>query len=71
MYPCIMMAYLGQGAHLIKYPEDAPTAFWSSVPDLWFWSVWIYGSVVQRAGSVALTFTPPVWCAGSDLWIYL
>ena len=48
VYPCIMMAYLGQGAHLIKYPEDAPTAFWSSVPDLWFWSVpdllWICGA---------------------------
>ena len=30
--PCIMFAYLGQGAYLIKNPGDVGSTFWSSVP---------------------------------------
>ena len=37
VYPAIIVAYLGQGAYLLHHPENVGTAFYSSVPDAFFW----------------------------------
>ena len=37
VYPAIIVAYLGQGAYLLQHPENVSTAFYSSVPEPFFW----------------------------------
>lgn len=33
IYPCLVLNYLGQMAHLLNYPEDYASIFWLSIPD--------------------------------------
>lgn len=42
VFICLMIAYLGQGAYLIKHPEDVASVFYLSIPGgVNSWSYWV------------------------------
>ena len=37
LLPSLIISYLGEGAYLVKHPEDYPETFWKSLPHGTFW----------------------------------
>ena len=37
LMPSLIVSYLGEGAYLVKHPEDYSEAFWKSLPHGTFW----------------------------------
>lgn len=56
VYPCLMMAYFGQGAYLIKNPHMASTVFYASIPGGkgLFWVVFVLAIAATIIASQAL-----------------
>ncbi|KAF6159751.1 hypothetical protein GIB67_030009 [Kingdonia uniflora] len=54
VYPALIVTYAGQGAYLIKNPENISTAFYSSVPGPVFWPVFIVATLAAIVASQAL-----------------
>ncbi|KAI5081913.1 hypothetical protein GOP47_0001656 [Adiantum capillus-veneris] len=41
VYPSLLAAYIGQGAYLLKYPEDVSQTFYKSIPGPMFWPMFV------------------------------
>ena len=37
LMPSLIVSYLGEGAYLVKHPEDYGETFWKSLPHGTFW----------------------------------
>ncbi|KAJ0037385.1 hypothetical protein Pint_23017 [Pistacia integerrima] len=54
VFPCLLLAYMGQAAYLMKYPNSAERIFYDSVPDSLFWPVFIIATVAAMIASQAM-----------------
>lgn len=52
-YPCLILTYLGQGAYLLKHPEDSRVAFWASIPNPVFWPMLVLATLAAIVASQA------------------
>ncbi|KAI5072195.1 hypothetical protein GOP47_0012301 [Adiantum capillus-veneris] len=41
VYPSLLAAYIGQGAYLLKFPEDVSQTFYKSIPGPIFWPMFV------------------------------
>ncbi|XP_074289097.1 putative potassium transporter 12 [Silene latifolia] len=54
VFPCLLLAYMGQGAYLIKYPTSADRIFYSCVPGGFFWPVFVIATLAAVIASQAM-----------------
>ncbi|KAK9861228.1 hypothetical protein WJX84_010206, partial [Apatococcus fuscideae] len=54
LMPSLIVSYLGEGAYLVKHPEDYPEAFWKSLPHGTFWPMFIIATLAAIVASQAL-----------------
>ncbi|CAH9139975.1 unnamed protein product [Cuscuta epithymum] len=54
VFPCLLLAYFGQAAYLMKHPNSASTIFYSSVPDGLFWPIFVIATVAAIIASQAM-----------------
>ncbi|KAH7570258.1 hypothetical protein JRO89_XS05G0077800 [Xanthoceras sorbifolium] len=54
VFPCLLLAYMGQAAYLMKHPESATRIFYVSVPDSLFWPVFIIATLAAMIASQAM-----------------
>ncbi|KAL5762028.1 hypothetical protein ACOSP7_018292 [Xanthoceras sorbifolium] len=54
VFPCLLLAYMGQAAYLMKHPESATRIFYDSVPDSLFWPVFIIATLAAMIASQAM-----------------
>lgn len=54
VFPCILLAYLGQAAYLMKNPDSAERIFYDSVPDSLFWPVFVIATLAATIASQAM-----------------
>ncbi|CAN1311034.1 Putative potassium transporter 12 [Linum perenne] len=54
VFPCLLLAYLGQAAFLMKHPESASRVFYDSVPESLFWPVFIIATLAAMIASQAM-----------------
>ncbi|KAI3452757.1 hypothetical protein Pfo_009420 [Paulownia fortunei] len=54
VFPCLLLAYMGQAAYLIKYPDAADRIFYDSVPDGLFWPVFVIATIAAIIASQAM-----------------
>ncbi|GAA0142700.1 transporter [Lithospermum erythrorhizon] len=53
VYPCLMLAYLGEAAYLSKHHEDIQTSFYKAIPEPVFWPVFVVSTLAAVIGSQA------------------
>lgn len=54
VFPCLLLAYMGQAAFLMKYPDSAGRIFYNSIPDGFFWPVFVIATVAAVIASQAM-----------------
>ncbi|KAJ7943620.1 Potassium transporter [Quillaja saponaria] len=54
VFPCLLLAYMGQAAYLMKYPNSAERIFYDSVPDSLFWPVFVIATLAAMIASQAM-----------------
>ncbi|KAJ7953643.1 Potassium transporter family protein [Quillaja saponaria] len=54
VFPCLLLAYMGQAAYLMKYPNSAARIFYDSVPDSLFWPVFVVATLAAMIASQAM-----------------
>eukprot|EP01018_Ginkgo_biloba_P003901 Gb_35809 [translate_table: standard] len=54
VYPCLILAYMGQAAFLSKHPHDIQRSFYTSIPEAVFWPVFIVATLATVVGSQAV-----------------
>ncbi|VFQ59455.1 unnamed protein product [Cuscuta campestris] len=54
VFPCLLLAYFGQAAYLMKHPNSASTIFYSSVPDGIFWPIFVIATLAAIIASQAM-----------------
>ncbi|XP_072977673.1 potassium transporter 23 [Typha angustifolia] len=54
VFPCLLLAYMGQAAYLIKYPSSVERIFYDSVPDVLFWPVFVIATLAAMIASQAM-----------------
>eukprot|EP00268_Persea_americana_P014356 TRINITY_DN1635_c0_g1_i2.p1 TRINITY_DN1635_c0_g1~~TRINITY_DN1635_c0_g1_i2.p1 ORF type:complete len:838 (+),score=133.06 TRINITY_DN1635_c0_g1_i2:351-2864(+) len=54
VFPCLLLAYMGQAAFLMKYPDLAERVFYDSVPDILFWPVFVIATLAAMIASQAM-----------------
>lgn len=54
VFPCLLLAYMGQAAYLIKHPLSVDRVFYNSIPDGLFWPVFIIATVAAVIASQAM-----------------
>ncbi|ESR51673.1 hypothetical protein CICLE_v10030704mg [Citrus x clementina] len=54
VFPCLLLAYMGQAAYLMKYPDSANRIFYDSVPDSLFWPVFVLAALAAMIASQAM-----------------
>ncbi|KAL3501208.1 hypothetical protein ACH5RR_035657 [Cinchona calisaya] len=54
VFPCLLLAYMGQAAYLIKHPESTRRIFYDSVPESLFWPVFVIATVAAIIASQAM-----------------
>ncbi|KAH9298758.1 hypothetical protein KI387_030440, partial [Taxus chinensis] len=54
IYPCLILAYMGEAAYLSKHPQDIQRSFYMSVPEAVFWPVFIVATLAAVVGSQAV-----------------
>ncbi|KAF5443187.1 hypothetical protein F2P56_035768 [Juglans regia] len=54
VFPCLLLAYIGQAAYLMKYPDSAERIFYDSVPDALFWPVFVIATLAAMIASQAM-----------------
>ncbi|KAK4741413.1 hypothetical protein SAY87_025001 [Trapa incisa] len=60
VFPCLLLAYMGQAAYLVKSPESAPRIFYDSVPGALFWPVFVIATLaamIASQGMISATFS--------------
>ncbi|KAF7809278.1 putative potassium transporter 12 [Senna tora] len=54
VFPCLLLAYMGQAAYLMKYPSSYSTIFYASVPGSLFWPVFVIATLAAMIASQAM-----------------
>ncbi|XP_024023932.1 putative potassium transporter 12 isoform X1 [Morus notabilis] len=54
VFPCLLLAYMGQAAYLLKYPASAERIFYDCVPDHLFWPVLVIATLAAMIASQAM-----------------
>ncbi|XVE85041.1 hypothetical protein DITRI_Ditri17bG0060700 [Diplodiscus trichospermus] len=54
VFPCLLFAYMGQAAYLMKYPDSSGRIFYDSVPDSLFWPVFMIATIAAMIASQAM-----------------
>ncbi|KAG7979513.1 hypothetical protein I3843_05G135700 [Carya illinoinensis] len=54
VFPCLLLAYMGQAAYLMKHPDSAERIFYDSVPDTLFWPVFVIATLAAMIASQAM-----------------
>ncbi|XP_057774617.1 putative potassium transporter 12 [Salvia miltiorrhiza] len=54
VFPCLLLAYMGQAAYLLKHPHDTSRIFYDSVPESLFWPVFVIATVAAIIASQAM-----------------
>ncbi|CAD6335886.1 unnamed protein product [Miscanthus lutarioriparius] len=54
VYPCLVLAYMGEAAYLSKHREDLQSSFYKALPDRVFWPVLIIATLATVVGSQAI-----------------
>lgn len=54
VFPCLLIAYMGQAAYLMKHPHAVERIFYDSVPDLLFWPVLVIATLAAMIASQAM-----------------
>ncbi|KAL5577433.1 hypothetical protein UlMin_019132 [Ulmus minor] len=60
VFPCLLLAYSGQAAYLMKHTDDIFGAFYHSIPDRIYWPVFIVATVaavVASQATISATFS--------------
>nr|XP_029116219.1 probable potassium transporter 13 isoform X1 [Elaeis guineensis] len=54
VYPCLVVAYMGEAAYLSKHREDLQSSFYKALPESVFWPVFIIATLATVVGSQAI-----------------
>ncbi|XP_042498446.1 putative potassium transporter 12 isoform X2 [Macadamia integrifolia] len=54
VFPCLLLAYMGQAAYLMKFPTSAENIFYDSVPADLFWPVFVIATLAAMIASQAM-----------------
>ncbi|KAL6846645.1 hypothetical protein ACP4OV_024093 [Aristida adscensionis] len=54
VFPCLLIAYMGQAAYLMKNPLAVERIFYDSVPDVLFWPVFVIATLAAMIASQAM-----------------
>ncbi|KAH9304044.1 hypothetical protein KI387_008448, partial [Taxus chinensis] len=54
VFPCLLLAYMGQAAYLMKNPTMVDKAFYASIPGGLFWPVFVIATVAAMIASQAM-----------------
>ncbi|XP_034911389.1 putative potassium transporter 12 isoform X2 [Populus alba] len=54
VFPCLLLAYMGQASYLMKYPDSASRIFYDSVPESLFWPVFVIATLAAMIASQAM-----------------
>ncbi|KAL7609229.1 hypothetical protein Lser_V15G11449 [Lactuca serriola] len=54
VFPCLLLAYMGQAAYLMKHPDSAARIFYDSIPDGLFWPVFVVATIAAVIASQAM-----------------
>ncbi|KAF3961182.1 hypothetical protein CMV_014170 [Castanea mollissima] len=60
VFPCLLLAYSGQAAYLLKNPNSVGGAFYHSIPDKIYWPVFLVATaaaVVASQATISATFS--------------
>ncbi|CAN6477559.1 unnamed protein product [Victoria cruziana] len=60
VFPCLLLAYMGQAAYLIENPTSVERIFYDSVPDGLFWPVFAiatFAAVIASQAMISATFS--------------
>ncbi|XP_020226102.1 putative potassium transporter 12 [Cajanus cajan] len=54
VFPCLLLAYMGQAAYLTKNPSSYSSVFYKSVPESLFWPVFVIATLAAMIASQAM-----------------
>uniref|UniRef100_A0AAU7BP87 Potassium transporter n=1 Tax=Persea americana var. drymifolia TaxID=580376 RepID=A0AAU7BP87_PERAE len=54
VFPCLLLAYMGQAAFLMKHPDKVERVFYDSVPGILFWPVFVIATLAAMIASQAM-----------------
>ncbi|KAJ9709009.1 hypothetical protein PVL29_000819 [Vitis rotundifolia] len=54
VFPCLLLAYMGQAAYLMKHPHSTGRIFYDCVPDGLFWPVFVIATLAAMIASQAM-----------------
>uniref|UniRef100_A0A1D1Y1N3 Potassium transporter n=1 Tax=Anthurium amnicola TaxID=1678845 RepID=A0A1D1Y1N3_9ARAE len=54
VYPCLILAYMGEAAFLSKHHEDIQRSFYKAIPEGVFWPVFLVATLAAVVGSQAV-----------------
>ncbi|XP_010543990.1 PREDICTED: putative potassium transporter 12 [Tarenaya hassleriana] len=54
VFPCLLLAYMGQAAYLTEHPESSARIFYDSVPESLFWPVFVIATLAAMIASQAM-----------------
>ncbi|BFG28731.1 hypothetical protein CerSpe_150050 [Prunus speciosa] len=54
VYPCLVLAYMGEAAYLSKNKMDISSSFYKAIPEVMFWPVFIIATLASVVGSQAI-----------------
>nr|BAE93348.1 potassium transporter [Phragmites australis] len=54
VFPCLLIAYMGQAAYLMKNPRAVERIFYDSVPEVLFWPVFVIATLAAMIASQAM-----------------
>ncbi|XP_020586329.1 probable potassium transporter 13 [Phalaenopsis equestris] len=60
VFPCLVIAYMGEAAFLSKHEEDPKMSFYKSIPENIFWPVYVIATIATIAASqptISATFS--------------
>ncbi|KAK2354879.1 potassium transporter [Trifolium repens] len=60
VFPCLLLAYMGQAAFLMKNPASYSSVFYKSVPESLFWPVFVIatlGAMIASQAMISATFS--------------
>ncbi|XP_062110266.1 putative potassium transporter 12 [Humulus lupulus] len=54
VFPCLLLAYMGQAAYLMRFPHATERIFYDSVPESLFWPVLVIATLAAMIASQAM-----------------
>lgn len=54
VFPCLLLAYMGQAAYLTQHPDASARIFYDSVPESLFWPVFVIATLAAMIASQAM-----------------